>query len=71
MFITFVKNNLKTFNIFFSYFSWNDAYTLELDNFKNFGDPGAEWFGHSIGQKMIKYDYIYIYINLKRNLMCQ
>jgi len=33
---------------------WNDAYSVELDNFKNFGDTGAEWFGHSIGQKMIK-----------------
>lgn len=36
------------------YFSWNNTYTVELDNFKNFGDPGAEWFGHSTGQKMIK-----------------
>jgi len=35
-------------------FSWNDTYNVELDNFKNFGDPGAEWFGHGIGLKMIK-----------------
>lgn len=35
-------------------FSWNDTYSVELDNFKNFGDPGAEWFGRGIGQKMIK-----------------
>lgn len=39
---------------YFIHFSWNDAYSVELDNFKNFGDTGAEWFGHSIGQKMIK-----------------
>ncbi|XP_050420725.1 EEF1A lysine methyltransferase 2-like [Adelges cooleyi] len=32
---------------------WNEAYTVELENFENFGDPGAEWFGRSIGQKMI------------------
>lgn len=38
----------------YKYFSWNDTYTIELDNFKNFGDPGAEWFGHNTGQKMIK-----------------
>lgn len=38
----------------YKYFSWNDTYTVELDNFKNFGDPGAEWFGHNTGQKMIK-----------------
>ncbi|XP_025422837.1 EEF1A lysine methyltransferase 2 [Sipha flava] len=33
---------------------WNDTYNVELNNFKNFGDTGAEWFGHTIGQKMIK-----------------
>lgn len=47
----------------FACYSWNDAYALELDNFKNFGDHGAEWFGGNVGKKMIEYD-IFNYINI-------
>ncbi|XP_050543939.1 EEF1A lysine methyltransferase 2 isoform X2 [Daktulosphaira vitifoliae] len=43
---------------------WNDAYTLEFNNFKNFGDHGAEWFGSIIGKKMI--DCIQKFCDLKQ-----
>ncbi|KAL4111870.1 hypothetical protein QTP88_015747 [Uroleucon formosanum] len=48
---------------------WNDTYNVELDNFKNFGDPGAEWFGHSIGIKMIKCIQSNCKINLEDSIL--
>lgn len=34
--------------------SWENAYSLELENFKDHGDIGEIWFGKDSSKKVVK-----------------